>query len=260
MKLEDKIAEVDREEALRYPLIEVVTNRKEIREISEKTLDLLYQMRPDIVKVLPWVVIPTSVVEFLKAIIEKVNDEKEKQACDVYAQVGNIMTIGIEYLGTPTSAGKEGTFNPTISVGPELSYENKDIPYDDSVSVDMMNIMTAEGCPSLHPQFFDNREFILAASQKATNVMVSKRAIVIKDTTILPSVFVAFFRTVRDYLVDHKDFGEFGLNINLADIIDFGIEKYGDEEHPEYNIYITPGQIFKKDNAKSDALSELKGV
>mgnify|MGYP006990257627 CR=1 FL=1 len=53
--------------------------------------------------------------------------------------------------------------------------------------------------------------------------------------------------------------GELGVEIRFADMLKIGVSKEGgleDDDPVDYILYIRPDQIFKKENAKGDDITE----
>ena len=261
MTLDEKIAEVQRDEAVRYQVVDIVTNRKEIREISERALEILGELRPDVGR-MPWDALASIAILFVDMGIREVHRMKKELpvGTDAELPLGRVMTLRIEYTAT-LNADKVGTLNPAILVGPDFRYDTKDTPYDDAVSVDMQATLNAEGCPKLLPQFFDQRDVIIGDTDHGLGYKIKEAAfdrlhIVIEDLTLPSTIFVAFFRAAKEYLIQNKDMEEVGININLAEFLDFGISKEGPDDDIEYTIYLTPGQQFKLNFAKGDDTTE----
>lgn len=263
--LEEKTAEAERERAVRYPLWDLPNNRKELREISEQAMKLLtegdHALRPDMLPISMWEVVPRITMEVLQAIVNYLVAHRSVDVSEVYLTFGKLFDIGIEFIVMNNSENPT-SFNPKIHVLSELSYEMKDVPYDDLVSVEDGQILREENSEWLPIQFFEERETLyeivkglISFPNGRDGVLATKYGITLFDWTILYSVTLAFFRAMKQYLIDHKDDQEVGLEFDLGRIIKFGIAKNGDDDDDDYDIFIIPGQEFKvaqKHNAEGD--------
>lgn len=258
--LEQKIQQAEIERKKRYPLLDISDNRSEIRDISIATQDYIVEMNPDIKKIKIWESIPRIVIEFVLSAFKQISKTDAVKDGVSSVIIGDIMELGVDYMET-SDADKAGNLTPHIKCRSEFKYENISLPYMDEVPVDMARELRDEGCEGLPIQFFDNRDEIKKITLSAMSVLEKDYGIMFgpNDWWITPLIVVAFFRKVREYLVDHKDDGEIGLTINFADLLKISITKEGgiDEDDPvSYFLGITPEQIFKKDNAKGDDITE----
>ena len=260
-ELEEKIQQANIERARKYPLLMIVDNRKEIREISMAAQDYMIELNPDLKKIKIWEVIPRITIEFITAALKKLNKKDAMANGESTIIIGDIMEIGIDGMLT-TDGDKDGNITPLIKTRSEFKYENISLPYRDEISIDQLKILQAEHCEGLPAQFYDNREEIKDISKMAMKVLLSNFGIRMgsdDDWFIIPLTVVAFFRKTRDWLVEHKDDGEAGVEINFANLINIGISKEGgfdDDDPVDYVLYIQSEQIFKKDNAKDDGTTE----
>lgn len=253
--LEEKVKKARLEQEARYPLLDIRDSRKEIREICELASDYLLELNPEVKKPQFWELMARIPMEFLKEVFTYLNDRKTTEVGEIYLPLGNILEVGIQF--TKTDGDKEGTLNPVIRCKDEFNYKKKDEPYDDSLSVEMNQILESENhIEHLLPQFFDDREVIGKISESVKGTLSSKYGVTLIDWTLIPTVFVAFFRKAKDYLILHKDDGECGVEIKFGDLCNIGIERFGSDEEIDYELYVTPGQIFKKDFAKGDEMTE----
>ena len=261
-ELEKEIQQAAIEKARKYPLLDISDNRKEIREIAQRTQDYMIELNPDVKRIKIWEAIPRIVIEFIKASFTKLS--KSDTAANGVSSViiGDIMELGIEYLVTSDAAGKEGNITPFIRCRSEFKWENNAIPYRDEVPADIAKELREEKCEGLPIQFYDNRDEIKDISLIAAKVLEDEAGIILgveKDWWLIPLVVVSFFRKTKEFLIEHKDDGEIGIDIDFANLIQISICKEGgmEEDDPiDYILSITPQQIFKKDNAKDDNITE----
>ena len=265
MTLEEKTQEVERERNMIYPLWNFPDNRKELRLIGERAMNLLYEgeeaLRPDVSNIGFWEVIPIVTLEVLSSTVDYLVSHRSVDVSEVYLTFGKLFEIGIEYM-VIRSAENANTFNPKIKVLDELRYDMKDVPYDDLIPVDIGQTLRDEKSEFLPIQFFEERETLyeivkdlISYPNGKTGKLASEHGIVLYDWTLLYSIVVAFFRAAKEFLLEHKDDGGFGVELKLGRIIDFGISKNGDDGDDDYDIYVTPGQDFKvsqKHNAEGD--------
>ena len=255
--LDKKIEDATVEKALRYPLVKVKENLTEIRLISEAAQDYITKMDPDIIRPSRWEVIPQITIDFLKAIFQYLGERKRTDVAEVYINIGNIMRVSIEYAGT--MADKEGTLNPKISIGSDMDINT--VEYDDTITFEQSEILKVDDCEHLPIQFFDDRKVIkeIAMSMKSKLYTNSGIKITDKSWAMIPCALVSFFRCAKTWLIEHKDDGPCGMEINLGNCVTIGVQKEGlDDDDVEYFIYITPGQTFKLSFAKGDAETELE--
>ena len=242
--------EVERDRKRRYPTIDIVNNREEIRIISENTLTYAGTIYDDL-KDLPediWHIVPTAVCEFMKGCYSFLNAHKKKDMTEARIEIGDFIKFAIEY-GTTENADTDATFNPLIELGAELQYYNDD-PSKNTVPT------TAPDIPE-----DQNVEFVCKVAQ---NVLKDKYAITIEDWRSILHLFVAFIRQAREFLILHKDSDDenaddCGCEINLCEVVDLGIEKYDTDKGVEYCIQFAPGQQLKlasKDNEKTESTEQ----
>ena len=123
-ELSKKIKDEELEKRKRYPILDIVNNREEIRDISEKTIEYAGELYPELKGLSKYVIVPRIVIEVMLNYY-KLIDSKKAKGKNVYINIGDFMTIGIEY-GETATGDKVGTFNPIIKTGPELQYYNDD--------------------------------------------------------------------------------------------------------------------------------------
>ena len=259
-ELEQKIQQTEIERKRRYPLLDISDNRSEIRDISIATQDYIVELNPDVKRIKIWESIPRIVIEFILSAFKRISRTDAVKEGVSSVTIGDIMELGVDYMET-NDADKSGNLTPCIKCRSEFKYENISLPYMDEVPVDIAKEMRDENCEGLPIQFFENRDEIKAITLDAMQVLEKQYGIMFgpNDWWIVPLIVVAFFRQVRSFLVEHKDDGEIGLSINFAGLLNISITKEGgiDEDDPiDYFLGITPEQVFKKDNAKGDDITE----
>lgn len=250
--LDEAVKEAEKGRVMRYPLWDFKQNVAEIREIATAAQKYVHELNPEICEPPVWEFVPQTVQQVMVASFEYLNKRKSREHNQVYMDFGALMTIGINYAET-AEADKEGTFNPWIKVGRELSYAFREEPYNDAMSTDMAKELKDMGMQYLHPMFYDVREQMKEIFETASGIIESKYGYEIPDSDTLSYVVVAFFRKVKEYLIEHKDNVEVDLEINLGRIMVFGIEKEADGN---YNIYITPSPKIKMEHSKGDDITE----
>lgn len=224
----------------RYQLFEITNNLEEIRIMSEATCNYVPQIYPELSNIPEWSIIPRIVMEFVKESFNFLKAKRKKDISEVFVNVGNFVHFGIEF-GTTEDADKDATFNPIITVGDEIAYNNGN--------------KTANKLKKEAPDIdYDNDISYICSSAK--NLLQSKFGLFIEDPRSILEIFVAFCRIAKDYLIKHKDDDEIGIIINLGEVIDMAIEKFGDDENIQYAINFAPGKMLKVDYAKSDKDSE----
>lgn len=263
--LDEKIQQANIERQRKYPLLDISDNRAEIREIAQKTQDYIVELNPEVRRPHIWESIPRIVIEFITKAFESLKDKSVIELGEVTLTLGDITTLGVNYT-TTSDADKFGNITPFCICRSEWKYENASLPYQDAVPSDIAKILEEEDCVGLPIQFYENREQIKEISVAAfktlhTNYGIKFSADVDDTRTwwLIPLIVLAFMRKAKEFLIEHKDDGEIGVTINFADLISFGIRKEGgmDEDDPiDYILFIEPGQIFKKENAKSDGDTE----
>lgn len=264
-ELEEKIKQADIERKRRYPMLDISDNRAEIRKIAQDTQDYLTELNSQLMRIKIWEVIPRVIIEFILSCFEQLKSTDVTKTGTVSVVLGDIVELGLDFTRT-SDADKFGNITPYCECRSEWKYENSALPYRDEVPLDEAHIMEDEKCSGLPIQFFENREEIKEISIRALKVLYEKYGVkfgVTPDDTknwwIIPLIFVAFMRKAKDFLIEHKDDGGIGVTINFANYIEFGIRKEGglDEDDPvDYFLFISPEQIFKKENAKNDAKTE----
>lgn len=255
--LDKKIEDASVEKALRYPLLGIKANLTELRHIGEAAQDYITKLSPDIIRPGRWEVIPQITIDFLREVYKYLGERKRTDVSEVYLDLGNIMRVAIEYAAT--NGDKEGTLNPKIIAGSDMTLDTTE--YDDDITFEQAEMLKADDCEMLPAMFFDNRKVIKEICTSLKPSLYTNYGIRISDKSwaIIPCSFVAFFRCAKEWLINHKDDGPCGVDINVGNVVSVGIQKEGLEgEEPEYFLYITPGQVFKHNFAKGDEKTELK--
>lgn len=258
-ELEQKVKQSRVERERKYPMLDITDNRKEIREIAEAAQDYMVQLNPDVVRLKIWESIPRITMEFILAAFTKLDKAEAKKNGSTSVVIGDLMELEVQYTET-NDADKFGNLTPVIRCRSEFKWENVSLPYHDEIPVDVANVLRDENCEGLLVQFYDNRKEIKEISEIAIGSLKNFGVMFgPNDWWIVPLVVIAFFRKTRDWLVEHKDDGELGVEIRFADMLKIGVSKEGgleDDDPVDYILYIRPDQIFKKENAKGDDITE----
>lgn len=259
MELEEKIKQSNVERARKYPLLDINDNRAEIREISQATQEYIHEIEPELKKLKLWEAFPRMVIEFIKATMNELDKSEAVTKGESSLVIGNLFEIAIQYTETP-DGDKYGNLTPVIRCRSEFKYEDANLPYHDEVPLNIARELQDEGYGKLPIQFYENRAVIkkicIAAWKSLDDYGLFTNE---SQWWILMTVVMCFFRKMKDYLIEHKDDGEVGVEINFADLLKVSITKEGgmDEDDPvDYILSIQPNQIFKKDYTKSDAVTE----
>lgn len=252
--LSEKIEEAEKRRRQRYPLLDIVDDREQIREISERTIKYMKEIYPDMegFDESLWELIARVVIEFNKSTIAYLQGEVDKDTGAVSLQIGDFMTIELEHTQID-DAEKGGTLNPNIIMGPELIYYN-DEPEKNTLSKEVPSVDLSSGLETICMNVTSDLE-------KKYGVKNTNWANIIKIT-------LSFYRIARDYLIEHKKDSFYGMYISLTPIIGFGIEAYtlnpdeeiteeGDrsDENTGYNIQFAPEAQFKM-ASKNDGKTE----
>ena len=242
-ELTKKIEKEDLERRKRYPLLDIVNNRAEIRTISEDSLKYCAEVYPELKALYDqnlWELVPRITIELLKEVFNFVSSKKSKESGEVSYDIGEFLKIGIEY-GETNDAEKEGTFNPIISVKSEMTFDNV---------IDVNNKV-----PSDKADFGDSIT-LQEICTKVTDTLMTKFGVKVSHYNAVLNIFASFMRMTKQYLIKHRDDTEYGVEINLADVVDISIEKYIGDSGDEYCIQVAPGQIAKLQFAKNDDETE----
>ena len=237
------------------PLWAFGNNRIEIRNIAEMAGESLETVLPEIDFRTHCVAIPCTVLCFMNELLNRLNTIKIETKKPVPFQFGNLMTLEIEQLEI-ADAEKSGSLNPAIYPGEELDYDKRDIVPSDAVSSDMAKELAKIGGPDLPAQFYGDREFYKKISETCMQELDKEYGVVFFNWSIIPLITLHFFRAAKRFLIENKDNEETGIAIDFANILTIGISKEGPDDDVSYAIYLEPGQIFKKDYGKSDAITE----
>lgn len=258
-ELEEQIKQAGVERQRRYPLLDITNNREEIRAIAQAAQDYMVELNSDVKRIKVWEAIPRMVIEFIQGAFTKLSKDDALKQGESSIIIGDIMELGIEYMGT-ADGDKQGNLTPVVHCRSEFKWENNLLPYHDEISVDEARVLREENCEGLPAQFFENRKEIKEVCMIARRKLEDCGIILPEsDWWILALTVVAFFRKTKEYLVEHKDDGEIGVEIDFANLLKIAVTKEGglEEGDPvDYILSITPNQIFKKDFAKGDDTTE----
>lgn len=229
----------------RYTLWTAVNNLEEIREMCEDTIRYAGTIYKSMAKLNPdeiWEIVARVVSDVIINLF-KVVDEKKEVGKSISTKIGDFMTITIEHAET-LDADKDGTFNPMIEVGPELQYDN----------VEPKNNALPDKQPMFDPEEQTTLDFVCKNVQ---TTMKSKYGVMIEDYKMIEYIFTSFLRTMKQYMIEHKDDNAYGCDISLGETINVGLTKYDQQDGSvRCCIGIEPGRIIKMEYAKSDEKSE----
>lgn len=238
-ELKEKTEEAVLERARKYSSIEITNNKKEISEMAIETLSYIKTIYPELPSIPDSVIVYMATINFIKQTYMFLAKKRTKDMGETYVDLGDFVRFSIEF-GTTENADKDGTFNPKLTVKSELMYDNE-TPANNKIKSEAPVI--------------DFDADIETIAKGASNLLKSS-GIIFQDWRNIVQIVLAFLRVVKDYLIKHKDDNEYGLVINLAEIVDLAIEKYGEEgEEPRYEICFGPGKALKLES-KGDDLSE----
>lgn len=242
-ELEKKTEEARKERQKNYHMVEIKNNREDIRIICERTIDLAEEYYSKEMDRIPeWSIVSITVISFVKQAVAFLVDRATKEMNKVTIDIGDFITFGIEYGVTLEADGKDATFNPLTIVGKEMYFDNENMD-NNKLPKDAPNIELTSDIETI--------------CQGALNTLKSMYGIIIGDWRYVIYIFVSFMRNVKQYLIQHKDQNDsWGCVINFAEVLDFTIEKCGEEDEPAfYVINFGPGKDFKitqKDDDKSE--------
>lgn len=252
--LDEAIEKAKQEKPVRYPILDIAENIEEIREVCLNAAPYITKMNPELVKPAVWEFTGKVVLEMILETFKYLNERKSVDYAKVFINWGQLATMGISYAVTKT-ADKNGTFNPYIEVGHDMLYETPSSEYDDLMTSDMANTLNEEGIPHLHPMFYEQRGEIVKICQKVATTLLNHSKIDVQHAESLTFVVVAFFRKMKEWLINHKDDnGETSQSIRFGRLVIFGIDKRKDGT---YFISVTPAQTLKMEYAKGDDKSEV---
>lgn len=240
-----KIEENNEKYVDRYPLLFLVNNRNEIKEISENTISYARRIATDSALKIPvWEIIPRVAVEVVRATIDYIADRKTTTVAEQYIDLGSTIRCAIEYAETE-DADKIGTFNPKISVLTDMEYG---VPYDESTML----------CSEIFDTLFKecDRTIITKIAERASSEIQRASGARIANIQLIMLLFVSFMRKTKDFLIEHKDDNEWGYELDIAGVYFIGISKFNDGAESDYMIYITPAKELKQ-RSKDDNLTEV---
>ena len=240
-----KIEEAEAQRRSRYPVWDIIDDASQIREMSEKTWEYCAAVYPKDFPADPsawmWEIVPRIVVEVFKQGFEFLTKKKTTESREVSLEFEGFLTIGIEFAETP-DGHKSGTFNPVISVADEMTYDNKTASKNKLVKtpIDMNRVSS-------------DVDFIMKQTQ---NVLQSKYKITAENWKLIYQLFTSFLRVSRDWLIQHKDDKDYGIEINMGNVIIMAIEKWGEDNDPQYTYQISSNQWIKMEESKDDDTTE----
>ena len=246
--LEKKIEQHEEKYMAKYPLLFLVNNRDEIKEISENAIKYASKLATDSELRIPiWEIMPRVAVEVVRATVDYIAERKRTDIAEQYFDLGNTIRVAIEYAETE-DADKIGTFNPKISVLDDMKYG---VPYDD----------TTMTCNEIFDTLFKDcsREIIVKISERASSEIQKSSGARIANTQLIMLLFTAFMRKTKDFLIEHKDDNDWGFELDIAGVYFIGISKFDDETSEtgaDYTIYITPAKELKQ-RSKDDNTTEV---
>lgn len=241
----------------RFSLWDIKDSRIEIEEISKKAAKMMDDDFQNLTIGRYWIAIPRCTVDFLQELFQYLGKVKNDTKAPVKFTFGELMEIEIEFAKT-MGADKNGTINPMIIPGPELTYNDgvEQTTYNDALTAEMASECASMGVKYLLPQFYKDREIYKNICFPLMGMLDEKYDIKMVDWSMILACTTYFFRAAFQWLAKHKDDGESGINIRFAELIEFGIRKDGPEDDIEYYTYITPSRFFKRESAKSDTITE----
>lgn len=240
----------------RYTLWDIKDSRIEIEEISKKAAAMMDADFQNLTISRYFIAIPRCTVDFMQELFQYLGKVKEDTKAPVKFRFGDFMDIEIEFAKT-MDADKNGTINPMIVPGPELTYDGVTAPeYNDAMTSEMAAECAAMGVKYLLPQFYKDREIYKNICFPLMQTLDEKYGIKMADWSMILVCAAYFFRAAVQWLIEHKDDGESGVNIRFAELIEFGVRKDGPDDDIEYYTYITPSRFFKRESAKSDTITE----
>ena len=238
-ELDKKTEEVRQERQRKFHMVEIKNDREEIRLMAEQTMKYAVELYPEMASIPDWNVVVMTTIQFVKQIFAYLASKRDKDKTEVFVDLGEFARFSVEF-GTTENADKDATFNPKVVVKSELMYDNE-VAENNKLKTTVPEID------------YSSLETLTIATQ---NSLRSDFGYIMGDWRYIIYITVSFFRVVKDYLVKHKDDRDYGCIINFAEMLDFCIEKYGEEGEPtQYAINFGPGKAFKIP-AKSDADSE----
>lgn len=224
MATEELQKEIEEQRAKkRKPIFDVTNNREEIRTIAMNTIAYAKKLYPSMASISSkiWEIVPRSVVTVMEEYI-KYLDQKKSGKKSISCKIGEFMTLSIESAILDNSE-KAGTLNPMIEVGPELTYYNDDPKKNKLPSTP----------PVLEPE---DQTLFDRICLDARNRMGKEYGIQFEEYQAVGYVFLAFMRQVKQYLIEHKDDEDYGIDLFIGTVMDIGIERYLRDDNPTYDI------------------------
>lgn len=236
------------------PLLDVVNNRKELREIAENAKDIIKSINPGIVDKMDWQLVIRVTMEFISASVKYLTKLRSTDYDIVYLDLGDMMQIGIEFKRF--DAEKEGTFNIAIRPKSGFLFDGQELRLlGESVQADNEDLTLKY----LYGDYNLNIKQLKEICNIAMNVLIKDYSVAssAEHWEVVLLLFHGFMTAARVYLIAHKDAGDAGLEIDLGNVVNIGVEKFEEDEDGvcDYELYITPGQIIKL-GGKNDAETE----
>lgn len=234
---------------------DISDSKAEIQVISESAAAMVHEMYPELDLRACWEGIPRITLTVMTSLLNQLKSALIKTQAPVSWKFGKLMTIEIQW-GEFTKSDKVGTLNPAYFVGEELSYETKDVPYNDAITASMAKDLEKMGTHYLPAQFYDDREFYKKVSDEASRELLDWDVVVLDDWGIPMLITEMFFRAAKKYFIDNKDQSETGCAMKFAELFEMGVDVDGPVDDPGYEIYIKGMVSSKMDKAKADNISE----
>lgn len=258
VNIQEELQQMTEEQRLerfrKHPLLDVVNNIKELREIGENAKEIIRGIHPGIVDTMDWQLVIRVTMEFISASVKYLTKLRSTEYDIVYLDLGDIMQIGIEFKRF--DAEKEGTFNIAIRPKSGFLYEGQDLRLlGESVQADNEGLALRY----LYGDYNLNIKQLKEICSIAINSLIKDYSVdvSIEHWELILLVFHGFMTAARVFLIANKDGGDAGYEIDLGNVVNIGIEKFEEDEEGlcEYELYITPGQILKL-SGKDDGETE----
>ena len=229
-ELEKRTEEVRKEREKKYHLTEIRNNREEIRKMGERCATYAVEIYPELESIPDWSVAPVTTIEFVKQVYQYLAKMRKKEMQETFLDFGKFARFSIEFGVTETADG-DATFNPKITVMEEMTYDNEN-PENNKISMETPVI--------------DMSSDIESVAVATSNNLKALCDLHFEDWRGIVQVVAAFFRVVKEYLIEHKDDNPYGITINFAEVLDLCIEKYNEEDDKVgYAINFGPGKELK---------------
>lgn len=234
---------------------DISESKAEIQVISETAAEMVHDAYPELDLRANWEGIPRITLTVMTSLLNQLKTALVKTQAPVSWKFGRLMTIEIQWAEF-TKSDKAGSLNPAYFVGEELSYETKDVPYNDAITASMAKELEKMGTKYLPAQFYDDAEFYKKVSDEASRELLDWGIIVLDDWGLPLLITEMFFRAAKKYFIDNKDQSETGCSMKFAELFEMGVDIDGPVDDPGYEIYIKSERVSKMDKAKADNVSE----